>query len=105
MMKPKIIRFSHNYPKLHGQRLATLLAVFPIRINRNTPKELIEYDTTYDGGKYPLPTGNYIQLIFIGDARIPFCTIRKVYPPSKVDYYKDSVGELFVIELKEEVTK
>lgn len=98
-MKP-VIKFSHAYPKLHGQTSAELLAVRPIRIDRNTPKELIEYDTRYDGGHFPLPTGDYIQLIFLGNLRIPFCTIRKNYPPQKGVYYRGKVGDTFTIEIK-----
>ena len=110
----KTIRFSHNYPKLHGQTTAELLAVKPIRIDRDTPDELLEYDTTYykygfctwgdppkEKLRFPLPTGDYIQLIFLGNLRIPFCTIRKVYPPSKVEYYTAAIGETFAIVVKE----
>ena len=109
-MANAIIKFSHNYPKLHGQTSAELLAVRPIRIDKNTPKELLEYDTTYWeyvslGGyvksRFPLPTGDYIQLIFLGNLRIPFCTIRKNYPPQKGDYYRGKVGDIFTIEIKE----
>ena len=96
------IKFSHDYPKLHGQTSAELLAVKPIRINKDTPKELLEYDTKYDGGYFPLLTGDYIQLVFLGNLRIPFCTIRKAYPPSKVEYYKGKVGEPFEVEVKKE---
>lgn len=39
-----VIKFSHNYPKLHGQTSAELLAVRPIRIDKNTPAELLEFD-------------------------------------------------------------
>ena len=97
-----VIKFSHNYPKLHGQTSAELLAVRPIRIDKNTPAELLEYDTSYDGGHYPLPTGDYIQLIFLGNLRIPFCTIRKNYPPQKMDYYSGSVGDVFDVVIKEQ---
>ena len=98
----KTIRFSHNYPKLHKQTTATLLAVIPIRIDRNTPRELIEYDTKFDGGYFPLPTGDYIQLVFIGNLHIPFCTIRKAWPPQKVEYYKSAIGYDFAIHVKKE---
>ena len=91
------IKFSHEYPKLHGQTSAELLAVRPIKIDAHTPKELLEYDTTYDGGRYPLKSGDYFQLIFIGNLRIPFCTIRSAYPPSKVRYYRNAVGQTFDI--------
>lgn len=92
------IRFSHDYPKLHGQTSAELLAVRPLKVDAHTPKALLDYDTTYEGGRYPLRSGEYIQLIFIGNLRIPFCTIRSAYPPSKVAYYKHSVGKVFTIE-------
>ena len=96
------IHFSHYYPKLHGQTTAELLAVRPIKIDAHTPRELIEYDTTYDGGRYPLRSGEYIQLIFLGNLRIPFCTIRSAYPPSKVRYYRNAIGKQFKIETPEE---
>ena len=95
------IRFSHEYPKLHGQTSAELLAVRPIKIDAHTPKELLDYDTTYDGGRYPLKSGDYIQLIFLGNLRIPFCTIRSAYPASKVMYYHGAVGKVFTIETPE----
>jgi hypothetical protein len=100
------IRFSHEYPKLHGQTSAELLAVKPIRIDKDTPSELLDYDTTYWDGdiksRFPLPTGNYIQLVFLGNLRIPFCTIRKAYPPSKVEYYSGKIGDTFEIVIKED---
>ena len=92
------IRFSHEYHKLHGQTSAELLAVRPLKIDAHTPPELLEYDTTYDCGRYPLRSGEYIQLIFLGNLRIPFCTIRSAQPPRKVAYYKQSVGKVFQIE-------
>ena len=107
------IKFSHDYPKLHGQTTAELLAVRPIRIDRNTPDELLEYDTTYyekpfkvetslyaEKHRFPLPTGDYIQLVFLGNLRIPFCTIRKAWPPKKVEYYEASIGHHFEIHIE-----
>lgn len=98
------IKFSHEYPKLHGQTSAELLAVRPLKIDAHTPRELIEYDTTHNRGRYPLRSGFYIQLIFLGNLRIPFCTIRSAYPPSKVRYYYNSVGRTFKIETPEPPT-
>ena len=94
------IKFSSDYPKLHGQTSAELLAVKPIRIDKNTPKELLEYDTKRsDGTYYPLKSGNYIQLIFLGNLGIPFCAIRTPYNQygDKTEYYKSKVEELFNI--------
>lgn len=99
----KTIKFSHHYPKLHGQTSATLLAVLPLRIDKDTPKELLEYETKFDGGYLPLKTGEYIQLVFIGNLRIPFCTIRSAFRMEKVVlYYAASIGETFNIEYVEE---
>lgn len=110
------IKFSHNYPKLHGQTSAQLLAVLPLKIDRFTSNELLEYDTTYYGDllmdgtgatfyekrRFPLRHGIYIQLIFLGNLRIPFCTIRSAYPPSKVEYYKSLIGEVLAVEVHDE---
>ena len=100
------IKFSHEYPKLHGQTSAYLLAVEPITIDADTPSELIEYDTrTTTGEHYPLTPGEYIQLIFIGNKRIPFCTIRrrehwiKGRRLDKVEYYKKKIGQIFNISI------
>ena len=98
------IKFSSDYPKLHGQTSAELLAVKPIRIDKNTPKELLEYDTKkIDGTYYELKTGNYIQLVFLGNLGIPFCTIRTPYNQygDKTEYYKSKVGELFNIVVED----
>ena len=98
------IKFSSDYPKLHGQTSAELLAVKPIRIDKNTPKELLEYDTKKaDGTYYKLRTGNYIQLVFLGNLGIPFCTIRSkrnMYAEDKEAYYKQFVGQVFNIVLE-----
>lgn len=96
-----IIKFSSDYPKLHGQTTAELLAVKPIRIDKDTPKELLDYDTTKsDGTQYKLRTGDYIQLIFLGNLGIPFCTIRSKrnrFAQDKEIYYKQFVGKVFEI--------
>lgn len=98
----KHIIFSHDYPKLHGQYRAELLAVRFITISKTTNHEMLEYDTRYENadgtiGHYPLKPGKYLRLIFDGDKGIPFTTIRKAYPPQKVEYYKQAVGETFEV--------
>lgn len=96
---PKI-KFSHNYPKLWNQVAAELLAVRPIYICSATSHELIEYDTKIKDGEYfKLKAGNYIQLVFIGNKNIPFCTIRSAYPQTKVDYYNGLIGKVFDLEV------
>ena len=96
----KRIGFSHRYPKIHGQTSARLLAVNPISITKNTPRELLEYDTSYEGGHFELKRGKYIQLVFLGNLGIPFCTIRPAFPSRKVDYYNGAIGEWFDIKYK-----
>ena len=95
------IRFSKDYIKLHGQTEAELLTVRRIRIDDTTPKELIEYDTTStDGSRYTLTEGKYIQLVFLGNLGIPFCTIRtdEVFldgETAKFDFYSERIGQRF----------
>ena len=97
------IRFSSYYVKLWRQHSAELLMVKPIMIDRKTNSELLEYDTkTIDGGYYHLKPGKYIQLVFLGDKGIPFCTIRAAWPPGKVRYYRSRIGQQFGIEVCEE---
>lgn len=99
----KTIKFSGDYPKLHGQKEATLVAVAKIKIDKNTPQELLEYDTKKsDGTYYELKSGTYMQLIFLGDKCIPFCTIRSMYPTHKVEYYKAAIGQRFNIQIEKQ---
>ena len=113
----KRLKFSHNYPKLWGQETAELLAVKPIKIDNATSKELLKYDTFIgyehiknDGGHlekivehyYELKPGNYVQLIFLGNFGIPFCTIRSKSGRygDKEAYYRNLIGEIFKIEVQ-----
>ena len=99
----KTIKFSGDYPKLHGQKEATLVAVTRIKIDENTPPELLEYDTKKsDGTYYELKHGTYLQLIFLGDKAIPFCTIRSAQPAHKVEDYKASIGQRFIIQIEKQ---
>jgi len=93
------IRFSHNYPKLWGQTTAQLIAV-RLLSSKQFNSDLIEYDTKFEGGYYPLTEGDYLQLIFWGNKAIPFCTIRP-YTPQKKQYYMDSINKIFNIVVKE----
>lgn len=95
------IKFSHNYPKLWNQTEAKLCAVLPMMINKDTPKDLLEYDTKIkDGEYYELKHGSYIQLVFVGNKGIPFCTIRN-HNPGKAGYYISKVGQDFVLDISE----
>ena len=92
------IKFSHNYPKLHGQKWADLVRVHTINRESLTDK-FVDYDTTYDGGKYPLPPGNYMVLVFLGNEFIPFTTVRR-YTEKKYHYYKSNIGKTFTIAVE-----
>jgi hypothetical protein len=107
------ISFQHNYPKLHNQTKAELLAIKCLDakdVQKN--KDLLEYDTRYKSDMiglyeyYPLSkTGQLIQLIFLGDKGIPFCTIRtrfgydrgKNCKTDKLEYYQSKIGEWFEV--------
>ena len=94
----KTIKFSHNYPKLHGQEDAVLIKVHIINHNQLSAK-LIMYDTDKgDGTYYVLPNTKLIYLLFEGGEGIPFTTIRR-YTEGKLKYYQLSIGHLFKIEV------
>ena len=102
----KEIKFNDNYPKLHGQTAATLIAVSRIKIDTEKDKELLEYDTKKsDGTYYEIKDGLYIQLVFLGDKAIPFCTLRSALPAHKVEQYKAQIGKPFKIVIEKEEQK
>jgi hypothetical protein len=90
------IKFSHVYPKIHGQENAILLAVDCVPA-KELDVDLVEYDTVYDGDKhYELPGGMVLILTFQGNKKIPFTTIRRSNA-SKYLYYKRQIGQPFYI--------
>lgn len=93
-----MIIFDSKYPKLHNQVVAELVAAKSITINKDKHKELLEYDTKRpDGTYYNIEEGEYIQLIFVGDKHIPFCTLRKANSNYKLNYYKKLIGKVLKI--------
>lgn len=93
----KKIKFSKEYPKLWKQVMAKLIDVQNIYEDAIS-LDLKEYDTkAEDGSYYELPKGKLLQLTFIGEKRIPFCTIRR-WTQEKEFYYSNSIGEMFEIE-------
>jgi len=123
------IKFSHNYCKTWEQTRGRLLDVVLLDA-KTLNDDLVEYDTKYfpatladscgcelhtnfpgdeEHCHYPLPKGELIQLIFVGDKGIPFCTIRTRYrydrgknqKVDKCDYYSPLIGEWFDVVVKE----
>lgn len=90
------IKFSHDYPKLHGQTSARLIEVTAIDYENLHP-DLIEYDTkTCKGDYYPLPKTQLIYLLFVGNKKIPFCTLRRL-TPLKLTFCIQQIGKEFNI--------
>ena len=89
------IKFSHSYPKLHGQESALLVAV-ELRGRSDFSEKFIEYDTAFDGGHYPLPPAQYMVLVFLGNELIPFTTVRR-WTEEKFRYYHNAIGQTFEI--------
>src|SRR5574344_1778583 len=102
-----VIKFSHDYPKLHGQRRAQLIAIRFMNVPKDMKPELLEYDTATTDGKHDkLEPGRYRQLFFIGEKHIPFCTIRKDRPAfggmvAKNEFYHARIGLDFDIVIEE----
>jgi len=95
------IKFSGDYPKLWGQKSARLIYVGYVKFgwDYDIDSKLVEYDTKKsDGSYYKLNEDtHYLQLIFLGNDGIPFCTLRRD-TPEKQEYYKGKINEWFIIE-------
>jgi hypothetical protein len=105
-MPPLKIKFSHIYPKLHDQTAADLVSVRIVDA-LTLHSKLVNYDTKYSSPDincyqfYPLPKfGLLLQLIFVGNYGIPFCTLRR-HTPQKEEYYRGAIGRTFEIVIKE----
>jgi hypothetical protein len=105
MKERPAIKFSHNYPKLHGQTEAVLLKIY--LVNRDLMTEnFIEYDTTFlnsagEKEQFPLPQNKYMVLVFMGNKYIPFTTARR-YTMDKHVYYTGLKGQMFNVVIKPE---
>lgn len=103
--KENKIKFSHSYYKLQGiSDTAVLILATPYKIDSNTPKEFIAYDTWYyPDGHYELKPGDYVLLLFLGSKGV-FTTIRqrKSRNGDKLEFYSKHIGEIFTIEIQED---
>lgn len=105
MQELKTIKFNQNYKKLHGQKIARLVAVFTGadggEFLRKFP-DLIGYDKKTVNGQrvyFMSSDQNYILLLFVGDKDIMFPTFRK-NNKENAELYGESVGELFKIQIE-----
>lgn len=118
------IKFSHHYPKIWAQKTAKLLAVevFKTKDLFGEHPLLWFYDTAFcknykcgewfvsgvcwgkcqkgDYGNYDVPAGKLLQLVFLGENRIPFCTLRR-WTGKKEKYYRDLIRQEFEIDIQE----
>ena len=90
------IKFSHNYPKLHNETTAKLLAVF-VTATSKLSSSFIEYDTVYytklgERMYYPLSDCPVLVLLFLGRLGTLFTTIRS-YSLDKEKLYRGEVGQ------------
>ena len=100
----KEIKFNNNYPKLHGQKTARLLAVitgFSGELLQKRFPDLVFYDTLRDDGRYydMKPDESYILLLFEGDKGILFTTFRKDNEENFVRY-NTSIGQIFRVKVE-----
>ena len=100
------IRFSHSYPKLHGQTTARLIDV-ELTNRAALDEKFVDYDTTYedcyptDFKKFPLSNDLLLVLTFSGNLRIPFTTIRRA-TGMKQNWYQSKIGQQFEIVIEPE---
>ena len=99
-MQDKVLKFTDNMPKLHGQTTATLVywsAMAGCQFAEH--KSFWNYDTQKSNGStYKLnPDGRYLILFFVGDKGIMFSTIRKFNDENR--HYIEEVNQQFRIEV------
>lgn len=95
----KKIKFSQYYRKmkvLGSDMKATLLDVMEVSLE-DLSEPLLSYDT--NNFEYKLPKKGKYLMLFLQGANGLMITLRSAYPQTKVDYYKNSIGEVFEIEL------
>lgn len=79
----QVIRFNHNYKKLHNQTSAELI-YYDFKSGAEFHKEFIKYDTD---NKYEIDkTQEYLLLVFIGNKDIVFTTLRKANVENLLKY-------------------
>ena len=99
------IKFNDNYPKLHNQTTAKLVAMFDnVSANilfRQFP-DLLKFDTKKQDGSYfeIEPRNSFLLLLFVGNKNIMFSTLRKSNDEN-FWLYKNSIGEEFNIVIEE----
>ena len=108
-MKLLQIKFSHkNYrkfylkdAKIENNDMVNLVGVSVCNID-DLPEDFKYFDANYgtedEPEYYPLPKGKVIVLFFWYDDLFP--TIRR-WTPKKEEYYKESIGKEFLINIKE----
>ena len=101
-----VIKFSHRYSKMpRDYQLSRLLEVLPIKLE-DLSTAFLYYDTTYmEEGlekQYQLPSkGNYMILVLQAGSGYGqlWTTIRSQWPPTKLEYYKSHIGEVFECQI------
>lgn len=101
------IIFNRNYDKLHGQTEAVLIGLTEINVPEDISDEFVQYDTAVNGRNIisQFDEGTYLQLFFVGNKHIPFCTLRNrtgYKGFNRKEYYLDHIGSLFKIVIDKE---
>ena len=86
-----------------GPKKAKLIFVQEVRI-KHLSKDFLKYDTKINKKEeyYKLPKeGKMIQLIFLGNKEIPFCTLRR-HTSERFTFYLKNINKIFNIKVGEE---
>lgn len=103
-----VIKFSHRYLKIPRDfQMSKILAVLPVKLE-DLPEAFLAYDTAYEeDGEikyYKLPkSGNFMIILLLagsGKGQL-WTTIRSQWPPSKLKYYQDMIGQVVECQVTE----
>lgn len=93
------IKFNRNYKKLHNQKEAVLVWCEPVK-GKDLCKDFIKYDTE---GEFPIyEQKDYLWLVFYGNKRIPFTTLRTDDVENRMKYLAGNKKFKIVVEGKKE---
>lgn len=94
-MAKLVIKFSHKYNKMpEGFEHSKLLDVLLVPI-QELSKQFLEYDTTYEGGNYPLPKKGMFMILLLQSEKAHLWTTIRRSTKWKLAYYSAHIGDTF----------
>jgi hypothetical protein len=86
------IKFSHRYLKMPKTFENTSLIDVWVKNIADISPSFLAYDTTYEGGRYPLPKTGVFMILLLCTHTTLWTTIRS-WSPDKEEFYRSLIGK------------